>query len=381
MSYLSILKVGALDAPAVLFKQDPLTALGVGSAIASGIGSLIGTSSSNSANKKIAREQMSWQTSEREKAQQWQERMWNLNNQYNTPSAVRARLQQAGYNPWLSGSNQVGQGSSMPNIPSMPSAPGMPTQQAVDYGAPFRGASDALFSMANLQLQSQGVKATSELNNQKAFQQVLDNATTMLKMGEPRAAIHRYVSENTPYATGVGNNNVYNMFMSQYQHQMALTSLAQTEDAWKSFEYQLNLRWSDAERRQNYVIANNTLEEIVQRIAESKGRVRLTATQVLSEIAKALNLDANTRTLNALRPFVVSSARYKADMDMYSRGDAYADYDANSLVRDYKHSDKGKSDRFDSFDSLNSEYSEVWKYIEGILQNIPIIGAASKIFK
>ena len=45
-----------------------------------------------------------WQSAENRSAEAWQEKMWNLQNAYNTPSAQRQRLQEAGYNPWISGS-------------------------------------------------------------------------------------------------------------------------------------------------------------------------------------------------------------------------------------------------------------------------------------
>lgn len=143
--------------------SDPLTALGVATGVASGLGNMIGSFGSNFTNKKIAREQMAWQTAEREKSQQWQEMMWNKTNEYNTPSAMRSRLQEAGYNPWLSGSEQVGQGASTPSVPAMPSSPNFPSQIPVRYGDALSGIIEPLIQLKGLKIQE------SSVNNKNAM--------------------------------------------------------------------------------------------------------------------------------------------------------------------------------------------------------------------
>ena len=41
----------------------------------------------------------SQQASENQKNRDWNEKMWQMNNEYNDPSAVRSRLENAGMNP------------------------------------------------------------------------------------------------------------------------------------------------------------------------------------------------------------------------------------------------------------------------------------------
>ena len=50
------------------------------------------------------RYQRNWQNEQNRLAEQWQEKMWNAQNEYNSPLNQRKRLQEAGYNPWISGS-------------------------------------------------------------------------------------------------------------------------------------------------------------------------------------------------------------------------------------------------------------------------------------
>ena len=72
----------------------------------SGISNLFGAHSQNqSVDKQLqaAREEAEktrkWQTSEREAQNDWNFKLWQANNEYNTPAAVQARLKAAGINP------------------------------------------------------------------------------------------------------------------------------------------------------------------------------------------------------------------------------------------------------------------------------------------
>lgn len=70
------------------------------------------------------------------KNREWQEEMWNKNNQYNSPSAQMARFREAGLNPHLI----YGQGTNG-NSSSPASAP---DQKVPDYSGIAKGAGDAV---------------------------------------------------------------------------------------------------------------------------------------------------------------------------------------------------------------------------------------------
>ena len=97
---------------------------GAGSALIggalSGISNLFGAHSQNQSVEKqlaAAREEAEktrkWQTSEREAQNDWNFKLWQANNEYNTPAAVQARLQAAGINPDLYVTQGALQGSSV----------------------------------------------------------------------------------------------------------------------------------------------------------------------------------------------------------------------------------------------------------------------------
>lgn len=81
--------------------------MALGAIIAGGaslLGSALGFGSqkkTNKANMELAKYQNEWQTQENEKAYQRSLQMWNLQNEYNSPTQQMARLRSAGLNPNL----------------------------------------------------------------------------------------------------------------------------------------------------------------------------------------------------------------------------------------------------------------------------------------
>lgn len=65
-------------------------ALGIGSAAGSIVSSIYNTNATNRANREIMREQ-----------NEWNKKMWELNNEYNSPVMQRQRMEAAGLNPNL----------------------------------------------------------------------------------------------------------------------------------------------------------------------------------------------------------------------------------------------------------------------------------------
>lgn len=113
-----------------------------------GVGSLIGGLFSSSGSKKAAKYQLQavreTNQANRDIAEQnnkFNERMWNLQNEYNTPQMQRARLEAAGLNPYL-----MMNGGSAGIAESAPTADTSGTQVAPDIGATIAGGYQALGS-------------------------------------------------------------------------------------------------------------------------------------------------------------------------------------------------------------------------------------------
>lgn len=121
--------------------------------IISGVGSLFGglgssvmnnkaVQDTNKANMEIAKYQAQWQQQENEKAYQRSLNMWNLQNEYNSPTQQMARIRAAGLNPNLVYGNGV-TGNSAGSTPQYePAKFSAPTMQA--YRGWNLGISDAI---------------------------------------------------------------------------------------------------------------------------------------------------------------------------------------------------------------------------------------------
>lgn len=155
---------------------------GVGSALVggalSGISNLFGAHSQNqSVDKQLAaaREEAEkarkWQTSEREAQNDWNYKLWQANNEYNTPAAVQARLKAAGINPDLYATNGALQGSSIQAQGGhTPSGPVADTSAWNRYKPIGSVASQALSDTA---LAAQVSKTTAETEGQKHTNDIL----------------------------------------------------------------------------------------------------------------------------------------------------------------------------------------------------------------
>lgn len=146
----------------------------------SGISNLFGARSQNqSVNKQLAaaREEAEktrkWQTSERESQNDWNYKLWQANNEYNTPAAVQARLKAAGINPDLYATNGALQGSSVQAQGGhTPSGPVADTSAWNRYKPIGSVASQAV---ADTALSAQVAKTTAETEGQKHTNDILSS--------------------------------------------------------------------------------------------------------------------------------------------------------------------------------------------------------------
>jgi hypothetical protein len=159
---------------------------GVGGELIGAAGSLLGGLFSSSGSRYAARKQLQavreTNASNLQIAQQnnaFNERMWNLQNEYNSPSAQRTRFEQAGLNPYL-----MMDGSSAGNAQSSVTADPSGVQAAPDVGSTIAGGYQVLGSsissaasqiaqmVYNNDLQSANVaKANAEASNVTAQSQ------------------------------------------------------------------------------------------------------------------------------------------------------------------------------------------------------------------
>lgn len=93
---------------------------GLGSVISGAIGAT-STANSNKANLKINQMNNDFNAREAQKARDFQLDMWDKENEYNSASSQRKRLENAGYNPYMSGA-QAGTAAGMSGTPAATAA-------------------------------------------------------------------------------------------------------------------------------------------------------------------------------------------------------------------------------------------------------------------
>lgn len=146
--------------------------------VLSGISNLFGAHSQNQTVEKqlaAAREEAEktrkWQTSEREAQNDWNYKLWQANNDYNTPAAVQARLKAAGINPDLYATQGALQGSSIQAQGGhTPSGPVADTSAWNRYRPIGSVASQAI---ADTALAAQVSKTSAEIEGQKHTNDIL----------------------------------------------------------------------------------------------------------------------------------------------------------------------------------------------------------------
>lgn len=119
--------------------------LGVlGSGIAGSIGGAFSTNSANAMNYKINQMNNEFNAAEAQKSRDYMTEMWNKTNEYNSPSAMRQRLSEAGYNPYLGLNSGAAGSASNVGSPATGSAAAAAPQQPYDWNSLSSSVSSAL---------------------------------------------------------------------------------------------------------------------------------------------------------------------------------------------------------------------------------------------
>ena len=157
-----------------------------GALLNAGLG-VVGNFLGNKQAEKNQQKQNEFNALEAQKTRDWQEMMWNKNNEYNTPLAQVNRLQEAGLNP-----NLVYGNGTMQNVSSMASSgaqasstpfnDSIAARHARNFDAIMRGLQTAITmqELKNKKLEGNNIESNTNKNNAEAkeSQQRTDNLAT-----------------------------------------------------------------------------------------------------------------------------------------------------------------------------------------------------------
>lgn len=240
----------------------------------SAIGNAFATADTNDANERQAQLNRSFQRQEAQKTRDWQEEMWNKQNEYNSPEAMISR----GLNPFIHSSS--GTGASVPTGAQAGSV-SAPSMQAPHFD--FSSVDQALASFA------QAKKALSEANQ-------INTLTPYM--------VNKIMGDTNYRNIGVGQSGYWNkdtgrisaeldQSMERQQLENAVTagklSAAQTTQVYLQSDAQVVLnRYMDTQQQADLFTKSQYLFNLVQQGA-------LTEKQVKTEMQRAVLIAAQAQ--------------------------------------------------------------------------------------
>ncbi len=149
-----------------------------GALLNAGLG-VVGNFLGNKQAEKNQQKQNEFNAAEAQKTRDWQEMMWNKNNEYNTPLAQVNRLQEAGLNPNLVYGNGTMQNvspmaSSGAQASSTPFNDSIAARHAANFDAIMRGLQTAITmqELKNKKAEGQNIESNTEKNNAEAKESI-----------------------------------------------------------------------------------------------------------------------------------------------------------------------------------------------------------------
>lgn len=328
----------------------------VGAVIGAGIsavGSLLGNQMQNNANSNLNRENQLFQAGMLHEQQNWSEKMWNKENEYNTPLAQRQRLQEAGFNPWISGS-----GGSMSNVAQTPASQGStsaPQSMSMRYDNPFGNLGQTINDM---------VRTNAESANQlsQAAQNSVNTAVALYeKTGDINSA-REYLSTSLK-SIGGANFSDDSMYFQQLEltiHGMELKNIGQDLVNTRSdLENQIVAKYGAKEAESRIANLEQLTTKYVGELGLMSSQADLNRSEIKLNDKRAYELGARAAAEFAQAGLFTSEASINNGMARFLIGNAHisyiqsymnaveqsADFIGNTKVRETKVSEFGQDRR------------------------------------
>lgn len=355
-------------------KQSPIGAV-IGAGI-SAIGSLVGNQMQNNANSNLNRENQLFQAGMLHEQQNWSEKMWNKENEYNTPLAQRQRLQEAGYNPWISGS-----GGPVSNVAQTPSSQGStpaPASMPMRYDNPFGNLGQTINDM---------VRTNAESANQlsQAAQNGVNTAVALYEKTGDFEAAQQYLSTVLRSIGGANMNED-----SMYFRQLGLSIIGidldnaskRLQNARQDLENGLIAKYGDA--KASAQIAN--LEQLTTKYVGELGLMSSQADLNRSEIKlnedKAYELGARaarefaeaglftseTKLNDGIRDYLIGNSQIGYLQNKMEYFENKATFDSRKSIRDWKVTPDSQSRQLWNY-QMSPEGNYVTSFMEGFTRS------------
>lgn len=348
----------------------PLVLGGIIAAGASLAGNAIGASSQNKTNQTsidINRENNAFNAQQAQIQRDWQEKMWGMNNSYNSPNAMISR----GLNPFVQGSAALAGSKSPASGGAAASAAGMPSLQA--FRPDFSDVGSALASMAQARASMMNAEQNAALTPYRINQILGDTNYRNIGVGQSG-----YWNASTGRRSALLDQSKEYQELKNMEFAGRLTSAQEAQILLDSQAQQTLNKYLDEQQQADLFIKGQTLANLYAQGA-------LTEAQYKNQMAQAVKTSAETngiRISNRIAESTADSLIYANIQSNRARGiSSLWDAESNNVlknlelskekaVRDYyKWSAKEKARDVDSYELRNAlEYGT--RIFQGISNSI-----------
>lgn len=260
----------------------PLVLGGIIAAGASLAGNAIGSASQNKTNQTsidINRENNAFNAQQAQVQRDWQEKMWGMNNSYNSPNAMISR----GLNPFVQGSAAMAGSKAPASGGAAASAAGMPSLQA--FRPDFSDVGSALASMAQARAAMLNAESNAALIPYK-MQQIL-GATDYRNIGVGQSG---YWNASTGRRSALLDQSKEYQELKNMEFAGRLTSAQEAQILLDSKAQQILNKYLDEQQQADLFIKGQTLANLYAQGA-------LTEAQYKNQMAQAVKTSVETNGL------------------------------------------------------------------------------------
>jgi hypothetical protein len=333
----------------------PLLLGGIIAAGASLAGNAIGSASQNKVNDtnlQINRENNAFNAGEAEKQRNWQESMWNKNNEYNSPSAMISR----GLNPYIGSSAGAGVSKSPASGGAAASAVNAPSLQA--FRPDFSDVGSALASMAQARAAMLNAEQNAALTPYK-MQQILGD-TNYRNIGIGQSG---YWNASTGRRSALLDQSKEYQELKNMEFAGRLTSAQEAQILLDSKAQQVLNKYLDEQQQADLFIKGQTLANLYSQGALTEAQYKNQMAQAVKTAAETNGIRINNKiagqTADSLIYANIQSNRARGLSSLWDFKNTNVlkniEYSKDKALRDYyKWSSKHKQKDVDSYELRNA---------------------------
>lgn len=265
----------------------PLILGGIIAAGASLAGNAIGAASNNKTNQTsidINRENNQFNAEQAQIQRDWQEKMWGMNNSYNSPNAMIAR----GLNPFIGSSAGAGVSKSPASGGSAAQAAGMPSLQA--FRPDFSDVGTALASMAQARAAMMNAEQNAALTPYR-MQEILGN-TNYRNIGIGQSG---YWNASTGRRSALLDQSKEYQELKNMEFAGRLTSAQEAQILLDSQAQQVLNKYLDEQQQADLFIKGQTLANLYAQGALSEAQYKNQMAQAVKTAAETNGIRINNK--------------------------------------------------------------------------------------